>query len=168
MGADVRAAAAFGFPDYAHTIPSAPGAVDGTSSALPSGRASDVPASGCADGGGSGNGFVARVRMTVEWFVPLGQARPITQALHSMMVDTRRSHGCIGCSLSTGIRDQGTVRYTEEWESEDDLRRRLEGSSFSNLAALIDEAIEPQLVEFALPGGVRGLDYIEEARRSRG
>ena len=105
--------------------------------------------------------------MTVEWFVPLGQARPITQALHSMMVDMRRSHGCIGCSLSTGIRDQGTVRYTEEWETEEDLRRRLEGSSFSNLAALIDEATEPPLVEFALPGGVRGLDYVEEARRSK-
>jgi quinol monooxygenase YgiN len=81
-----------------------------------------------------GYGVVARVRMTVEWFVPLGQARPITQALHTMMVDTRRSHGCIGCSLSTGIRDQGIVRYTEEWESEEDLRRRLEGSSFSNLS----------------------------------
>jgi quinol monooxygenase YgiN len=115
-----------------------------------------------------GTGTVARVRMTVEWFVPLGQARPITQALHTMMVDMRRSHGCIGCSLSTGIRDQGTVRYMEEWETEDDLRRRLEGSSFSNLAALIDDATEPPLVEFALPGGVRGLDYVEEARRSKG
>ena len=69
--------------------------------------------------------------------------------------------------MSTGIRDQGTVRYTEEWESEDDLRRRLEGSSFANLAALIDEATEPPLVEFALPGGVRGLDYVEETRRTR-
>ena len=115
-----------------------------------------------------GTGFVARVRMTVEWFVPLGQARPITQALHTMMVDMRRSHGCIGCSLSTGIRDQGTVRYMEEWESEEDLRHRLEAGSFSNLAALIDEATEPPLVEFALPGGVRGLDYVEETRRSKG
>jgi hypothetical protein len=60
------------------------------------------------------------------------------------------------------------VRYTEEWETEEDLRRRLEGSSFSNLAALIDEATEPPLVEFALPGGVRGLDYVEEARRAKG
>ena len=111
---------------------------------------------------------MARVRMTVEWFVPLGQARPITQALHTMMVDMRRSHGCIGCSLSTGIRDQGTVRYTEEWESEEDLRRRLDAGTFSNLAALIDEATEPPLVEFALPGGVRGLDYVEETRRSKG
>ena len=123
---------------------------------------------GALNVGVRGYGAVARVRMTVEWLVPLGQARPITQALHTMMVDMRRSHGCIGCSLSTGIRDQGTVRYTEEWETEDDLRRRLEGSSFSNLAALIDEATEPPLVEFALPGGVRGLDYVEEARRSKG
>jgi hypothetical protein len=46
--------------------------------------------------------------------------------------------------------------------------RRLEASSFSNLAALIDRATRPPLVEFALPGGVRGLDYVEEARRSKG
>jgi quinol monooxygenase YgiN len=105
--------------------------------------------------------------MTVEWFVPLGQARPITLALHSMMVDTRREKGCLGCSVSTGIADQGTVRYTEEWRTEEDLRRRLDSSAFTELAALIEDATEPPLVEFSLPSGIRGLDYVEEARRLR-
>jgi quinol monooxygenase YgiN len=105
--------------------------------------------------------------MTVEWFVPLGQARPITLALHDMMIDTRRAHGCLGCSVSTGLTDRGTVRYVEEWQTEEDLRLRLESDSFRELVALIEDATEPPLVEFSLPDGVRGLDYVEEAWRSR-
>jgi quinol monooxygenase YgiN len=102
--------------------------------------------------------------MTIEWFVPLGQARPITVALHSLMTATRATHGCIGCFVSTGIRDQSTVRYVEEWETEKDLRHRLESAEFTELAALIDGATERPFVEFALPDGTRGLDFVEEVR----
>jgi quinol monooxygenase YgiN len=105
--------------------------------------------------------------LTVEWFVPLGQARPITLALHAMMADTRRSHGCLGCSVSTGLADRGTVRYIEEWQTEEDLRCRLDSNSFRELVALIEDATEPPLVEFTLPEGTRGLDYVEEAWRSK-
>ena len=51
------------------------------------------------------------VRMTIEWFVPLGQTRPITMALHSLAADTRTTRGCIGCSVSTDIGNRGAVRY---------------------------------------------------------
>src|SRR5881227_1347027 len=61
------------------------------------------------------------VRMTIEWFVPLGQTRPITMALHSLAADTRTTRGCIGCSVSTDIGNRGTIRYVEEWQTEDDL-----------------------------------------------
>ncbi len=106
-------------------------------------------------------------RMTIEWFVPAAQTRPITMALHSLMDDTRIARGCVGCSVSTGLAEQGTVRYVEEWETEDDLRRRLRCRSFTQLVALMDDAIKPPLVEFALPHGRRGLDFAEEVRRSK-
>ena len=105
--------------------------------------------------------------MTVEWFVPLGQARSITSALNSMMAETRAVPGCLRCSVSTGISDQGTVRYVEEWRSEGDLRRRLESRAFGSLATLIDDATEPPHIEFILPSGKRGLDFVEEVRRRR-
>jgi quinol monooxygenase YgiN len=105
--------------------------------------------------------------MTVEWFVPLGQARPITMALHSLMTEVRAAPGCLGCSVTTGLREQGRVRYVEEWRSEGDLRRRLEPGSFTELASLIEGATEPPYVEFALPSGARGLDFVEEVRRTR-
>jgi quinol monooxygenase YgiN len=107
------------------------------------------------------------VRMTVEWFVPLGQARSIGSALNSLMAETRKSRGCVRCSVSTGLADHGTVLYTEEWRSEADLRRHFESHAFTSLATLIDDAIDPPRVEFMLPGGTRSLDFVEEVRRRK-
>lgn len=110
----------------------------------------------------------ACVRLTIEWHVPFGETRPITIALHELAAGTRATRGCIGCSVSADLGDRGTVRYVEEWQTEDELRRRLRSDTFTQLAGLMDDATEPPLVEFALPGGTRGLDYVEEVRRSNG
>jgi quinol monooxygenase YgiN len=106
------------------------------------------------------------VRMTIEWFVPLGQTRPITMALHSLAADTRTTRGCIGCSVSTDIGKRGAVRYVEEWQTEDDLRRRLRSDTFSQLVTLIEGAVQPPRIEFALDHETRGLDFVEEVRGS--
>src|SRR5438093_7516189 len=76
------------------------------------------------------------VRMTIEWFVPLGQTRPITMALHSLAADTRTTRGCIGCSVSTDIGNPGTIRYVEEWQTEDDLRLRVKSDTFAKVSNL--------------------------------
>jgi quinol monooxygenase YgiN len=107
------------------------------------------------------------VRMTLRWFTSIGQAHRITIALHSMMNETRGLHGCIGCSVSTRIRDRGMVRYVEEWQSEEDLRLRLRSSAFVGVASLMESGVKPPRIEFALPGGTRGLDFVEEAQRAR-
>jgi quinol monooxygenase YgiN len=106
------------------------------------------------------------VRMTIEWFVPLGQTRPITLALHSLAADTRTTRGCIGCSVSTDIGKRGAVRYVEEWQTEDDLRRRLRSDTFSQLATLIEGAVQPPRIEFTLDHETRGLDFMDEVRAS--
>ena len=104
--------------------------------------------------------------MTVEWLVPLGQARPITMALHSLSADTRTARGCTGSSVSTALTHGVFVRYVEDWQTEDDLRVHLRSVTFRRLIALIDNAIEPPRIEFTLPGGPRGLDYVAEVQRS--
>jgi len=102
--------------------------------------------------------------MTVEWLVPLGETRPITMALHAVAADTRSSRGCLGCSVSTDIGTGGVIRYTEEWQTEADLRYRLRSDTFTQLVMLIEEATRPPRIEFRLPGVTRGLDYVEEVR----
>ena len=108
------------------------------------------------------------VRMTVYWLTPIEQAHRITAALQSMIEQARAFHGCIGCSVSIRISHRGVVRYTEEWQTEEDLRRRVTSTAFRGLATLIDSvADKPPRVEFALPSGNRGLDFVEEVQRSR-
>ena len=100
--------------------------------------------------------------MTVEWLVPVGQIRPMTMALHLLMAQTWSVRGCLGCSVSSGIKDHGTVCYVEEWQTEEDLRHRLAVGRFSELAELIENATTPPSVTFTLPGGTRGLDFLQE------
>jgi quinol monooxygenase YgiN len=107
-----------------------------------------------------------RVRMTIEWFVPLGQTRPITMALHSVAAETRTTGGCVGCSVATDIGSRGTIRYTEEWLTEEDLRRRVRSDSFGHLVALMENATEAPRIEFALAHETRGLDFLDEVRAS--
>ena len=110
--------------------------------------------------------FSKFVGMTIEWFVPLGQTRSITMALHTVAAETRTMRGCIGCSVSTDIGNRGTVRYTEEWLSEDDLRERIRSDTFAQLVTLIEGSTQPPRIEFALPHQTRGLDFVEEVRAS--
>jgi hypothetical protein len=58
------------------------------------------------------------------------------------------------------------VRYTEEWQTEDDLRRRVRSDKFTYLVALIEDAADPPHIEFMLPHETRGLDLVEEIRAS--
>ena len=106
------------------------------------------------------------VRMTIEWYVPLGQTRPVTMALHSVAADTRTTRGCVGCSVSTDIGKRGAVRYVEEWQTEDDLRRRVMSDTFAQLVNLVEDAAQPPRIEFALDRETRGLDFVEEVRRA--
>jgi quinol monooxygenase YgiN len=110
--------------------------------------------------------FSTCVRMTIEWVMPVGQTRPVTMALHSVAADTRTTRGCVGCSVSTDIGNRGTVRYSEEWLTEEDLRERVRSDSFDQLVTLIEGATHPPRIEFTLAHQTRGLDFVEEIRAS--
>jgi len=104
------------------------------------------------------------VKMTLQWLVPLGQSRSLTDALHQLMLAARARPGCLGCCLSTDVGGQVDVRYTEDWADEALLRYELRSERFERLASLLESSTRPPKVEFALPAGIRGLDYAEEVR----
>lgn len=106
------------------------------------------------------------VRMILKWSVPHGESRPIVSALQGLMISTRAEAGCIGCSLSTDVRNKVLIHYTEEWNSENDLIRQLRSDRFAALAELMEHASEYPTVEFDLQGSTRGIDYAEEIRGS--
>jgi quinol monooxygenase YgiN len=106
------------------------------------------------------------VRMTLRWHVPLARSRSVTQALHSLMVAARSEPGFVSSSLSADVAVRAGVQYTEEWASEDHLRRILSSDHFSQLAVLLDDATDTPSVRFALPAGERGIDYLDDVRES--
>jgi len=108
------------------------------------------------------------VRMILKWSVPQGESRHIVSALQGLMLTTRAEPGCVGCSLSTDVHKHGKVEinYLEEWNSEEDLTRRLRSDKFTVLAELMEHASEFPTMEFTLPGATRGADYAEEIRGS--
>jgi quinol monooxygenase YgiN len=105
------------------------------------------------------------VRMTVHWSVPVGETRPMTAALHTLMVTARAERGCLACSLSTEMGEKATLHYVQDWATEDDLRRQLRSDWFVSFAALMERATSRPDIEFSLHGDMRGLDYVDEVRR---
>jgi len=108
----------------------------------------------------------AAVRMTVRWRLTPGEARSIASTLQAQMAETRATPGCSSCSLSTQVDAATEVTYVEEWCSVADLERQIRSRRFATLAELMERGATPPVVEFALPGGTRGLEYAQRVMAS--
>ncbi len=108
----------------------------------------------------------APVRMTVEWLIPVAQTRSMTMVLHSVAAAIRATPGCLRCAVCTDIDHGGTVRYVEDWDSEEGLRRRLVSENFAPVSRLIEDASRPPRIEFTLAGGYRRADFLDEVRHA--
>jgi quinol monooxygenase YgiN len=109
--------------------------------------------------------LASAVSMTVVWSVPSKESQSMMAALQLLLRETRAQPGCEGCQLTSELGDVVLIRYIERWQSEPDMRRQVRSPRFATLAELIERGIERPLVEFALPDGVRGLEYADEVRR---
>jgi quinol monooxygenase YgiN len=105
--------------------------------------------------------------MALHWRVILEETAAMMSALQTLLVRTRREQGCISCSLSTEIGSHVEIRYVSDWENEDDLQRHVRSTDFSKLAELMERGIESPTIEFALPSGIRGMEYAEKIRGVR-
>ena len=109
---------------------------------------------------------MAVVRLTLSITAVRGESWCLIDALRSLMVPTQRERGCVSCqlALSSESCDPARISYVEDWSSEDELREQVRSDRFSRLLELMESALEPPQLEFQLPGGTRGLDYVEEVR----
>lgn len=107
-----------------------------------------------------------QAHMVLEWRVPPGQAQPITAALQDVMLATRREAGCLSCSVFTLASERITVRYAEDWDTEEHLRNQIRSERFRVIASLVEEATEAPRIQFVLPAGTRGIEYATEVREA--
>ena len=68
--------------------------------------------------------------------------------------------------MSTDIGNHGTVRYTEEWLTEEDLRSALQIRHLRAARHADRGRDEPPRIEFTLAHETRGFDFVEEVRAS--
>ena len=81
---------------------------------------------------------------------------------------TRIEPGCLGCRVWTEDSEEPTVRYVEEWATEDAMRRRVRSQRFTRLLEVLESAPLPPRVEFDFVTETRGLDYVAEVRNIDG
>jgi quinol monooxygenase YgiN len=106
------------------------------------------------------------IRLTLSITAARGESWRLIDALRSLMVPTRRERGCVSCqlALSSESSDPMRISYSEDWSSEEDLREQIRSDRFTRLLEVMESALEPPNLKFQLPGGARGLDYVEEVR----
>ena len=104
------------------------------------------------------------VRLNVALTAASPRARQnLVDALRFLMMTTRYDPGCIECSVLEDA--DGTVRYSEVWSTELDMRRRVGAEPFTSLLAVVESAESAQ-VQFDFVSETRGLDYIAEVRNT--
>ena len=88
----------------------------------------------------------------------------VVHALRLLASPTRVEPGCLGCRVWTEDSEESTVRYVEEWATEDAMRLRVRSARFTRLLEVLESALAPPCVQFDFITETRGLDYVAEVR----
>lgn len=104
------------------------------------------------------------VRLAVALAAPSSGTDQLVHALRLLASPTSFEPGCLGCRVWTEDNDESTVRYVEEWATEDAMRLRVRSRRFTRLLEVLESAPMPPRVEFDFVTETRGLDYVAEVR----
>ena len=104
------------------------------------------------------------VRLTVAVKASARESSHLLEAFRYLILATRLQPGCAGCS--TWADPDRSVHYTEQWQTEEDMRRRVISDTFVQLLAILESSEEQPLVQFDFVTRTRGLDYVTEARQA--
>jgi hypothetical protein len=106
------------------------------------------------------------VRLRVALNASARSTHDLLEALRYLMVGTRLQTGCVECAAWTD--PNSTVHYVEEWETEEDMRRRVMSDAFTSLLCVMECGQGAPAVHFDFVTETRGLDYIAEVRKAVG
>jgi quinol monooxygenase YgiN len=79
---------------------------------------------------------------------------------------TEATPGCRSCLLARDISDRSRIHYSEEWETEEDLVRRLKSEEFRRVLAAMDMCCSEPLVWIGDLSGQSGFEYLRELRET--
>jgi quinol monooxygenase YgiN len=108
------------------------------------------------------------VRLAVALAAPARGTNQVVHALRLLASPTRIEPGCLGCRVWIEDGDDSTVRYVEEWATEDAMRLRVRSERFTRLLEVLESAVSPPWIQFDFVRETRGLDYVAEVRNTDG
>jgi quinol monooxygenase YgiN len=106
------------------------------------------------------------VRLAVALTVPGCDSHQVVHALRLLASPTRVEPGCLACRVWVEDSEEPTVRYVEEWATEDALRLHVRSERFTRLLEVLESAPVPPCIQFDFVSETRGLDYVAEVRES--
>ena len=104
------------------------------------------------------------VRLVVLLAASTGATQQLLHTLRFLASPTRIEPGCLACRVWIEDGDESSVRYVEEWTTEEAMRLRVRSERFTRLLELLESAPEAPSVEFDFVTETRGLDYVAEVR----
>ena len=108
------------------------------------------------------------VRLAVALVLPARSTDHVVHALRLLASPIRIEPDCLGCRVWIDDSDESTVRYEEEWTTEDAMRARVRSPRFTRLLEVLESAGVPPWVQFDFVTVTRGLEYVAEVRHVEG
>ena len=90
----------------------------------------------------------------------------LLETFRFLMGTIRLEPGCVECTAWTDR--ELTVHYSESWETEADIQRRVRSPEFTSLLAIVECAEQPPLLQFEFVATTRGLDFVRECKADTG
>ena len=108
------------------------------------------------------------MRLAVVLAPPARGKEQLVDALRFLALPTSFESGCLGCRVSTDDTDESLVRYESEWETEEALRQHVRSERFTQVLEVLESVPQAPRVQFDFVTKTRGLDYVEEVRKTDG
>lgn len=89
---------------------------------------------------------------------------PPNEFMNAFSTDIQLNRGCLESQLFTESHDPRNLCYTEVWDTEENLCSMLRSEHFTRLAALMETASEPPILNFRMITVIHGLEFAGQAR----
>jgi len=107
------------------------------------------------------------IQASLRIVAPPEKRDDILRTFRSLPGPTRVAPGCLGCRIYGDMEDENAIIYVEEWQTTEDLERRLQSEQYRRILAMIEISTEAPELRFNTISETTGLEYLAAVRGVR-
>ena len=104
------------------------------------------------------------IQASLRIVAPPEKRDDILRTFRSLLGPTRVASGCLQCHVCVDMEDENALIYVEEWQTTEDLERRLQSDQYRRILAMIEASTEPPELRFNTISETTGLEYLAAVR----